>query len=208
MQVVRPSNDLDVTATPAMRRAVRLASLKALSWLVARVDSYVMRVYCQHDESVRRARPSWKYRQSSTRRYTVVSPSGAREAMGKARASRANLRQTLSLRDHAAELGCHGRQADRWIAASNMLYVERVSAVFAQLDHWNVVADPGTNSDREVMPAALYGWDLDMVGFVPFQRLAPARAGVAPGYTELDPTIVPYVKTMSLTRVATFRQLQ
>ena len=95
------------------------------------------------------------------------------------------------MRDDAAELGCHDRQADRWIEARHGMYVERMPTVFAPFDHWDLVADPGTHSYREVMPAALYGWDLDMAGFVPFQRMAPANAGVAPGDTDLDPTIVP-----------------
>ena len=83
-----------------------------------------------------------------------------------------------------------------------------MSALFAQLDRWNVVADPGTHSYREVMPAALYGRNMDMVGFCPFQRLLPAKAGVLLGDTEVDPTIVPHVEKMALTRVASFRQLQ
>ena len=69
-----------------------------------------------------------------------------------------------------------------------------MAALFTQLDHWNLVADPGTHSYREVMPAALYGWDLDMVGFCPFQRLIPAKAGVSLGDPELDDAIVPHVK--------------
>ena len=119
--------------------------------------------------------------------------------MEKARVSRTNLRQSLRLRDDDAELGCHDRQADRWIEARTVMYFERMSALFAQLDHWNVVADPGTHSYREVMPAALYGWNLDMAGFCPFQRLLPANAGDTLGDTELHPTIVPHVKTMTLT---------
>ena len=86
------------------------------------------------------------------------------------------------------------------------MYVERVSALFTQLDHWNLVADPGTHSYREVMPAALYGRNMDMAGFCPFQRLLPANAGDTLGDTELHPTIVPHVKTMTLTRVSAFRQ--
>ena len=50
--------------------------------------------------------------------------------------------------------------------------------------------------------------DLNMVGFCPFQRLLPAKAGVLLGDTEVDPTIVPHVEKMALTRVASFRQLQ
>ena len=79
------------------------------------------------------------------------------------------------------------------------MYFERMSALFAQLDHWNVVADPGTHSYKEVMPAAVYGWNLDRVGFCPFQRLLPAKAGDILVDTELHPTIVPHVKTMTLT---------
>ena len=125
--------------------------------------------------------------------------------MEKARVSRTNLREALRSRDDAAELGCHDRQADRWIEARTVMHVERMSALFAQLDHWNVVADPGTHSYKEVMPAALYGWNLDMVGFCPFQRLLIAKAGVLLGDTEVDPTIVSHVQKMTLTRVATFR---
>ena len=83
-----------------------------------------------------------------------------------------------------------------------------MSALFAQLGHWNVVAGPGTHSYKEVMPAALYRWNLNMVGFCPFQRLLPAKAGVLLGDTDGDPTIVPHVEKMALTRVASFRQLQ
>mgnify|MGYP003324562584 CR=1 FL=1 len=88
------------------------------------------------------------------------------------------------------------------------MYSERMSALFAQLDHWNVVADPGTHSYKEVMPAALYGWHLDMDGLCPFHRLLPAKAGVLLGDTDVDPTIVPHVEKMKLTKLATFRQLQ
>ena len=172
------------------------------------VDSYVMRVYCQDDESVRRSPPSLEHRQICDSQVHSCMPSGAWDAMGKARASRANTRVALRLRDDATELGCHGRQSDRCIEARKGMHVERMPTVFAPFDHWGLVADLGTHSYREVMPAALYGWGLDMAGLVPFQRLVPANAGVAPGDTELDPTIVPYVKTMTLTRVSTFRQLQ
>ena len=79
------------------------------------------------------------------------------------------------------------------------MYFERMAALFTQLDHWDLVADPGTHSYREVMPAALYGRNMDMVGFCPFQRLLPANAGDTLGDTELHPTIVPHVKTMTLT---------
>ena len=88
------------------------------------------------------------------------------------------------------------------------MHFERMAALFTQLDHWNLVADPGTHSYRGVMPAALYGWNMDMAGFCPFQRLLPAKSGVTLGDTELHPTIAPHVKTMTLTRVSTFRQLQ
>ena len=126
----------------------------------------------------RAAAPALRHRKESTRRYTVVSAAGAWDVMEKARVSRTNLRQALRLRDDAAELGCADRQADRWIESRNIFYFERMAALFTQLDHWNLVADPGTHSYREVMPAALYGWNLDMVGFCPFQRLLSANAGV------------------------------
>ena len=71
-----------------------------------------------------------------------------------------------------------------------------------------MVADPGTHSYKEVMPAALYGWNVNMVGFCPFQRLIHAKAGALLGVTEMGPTIVPHVQQMALTRVASFRQLQ
>ena len=116
--------------------------------------------------------------------------------------------QALRLRDDAAELGCADRQADRWIEARNVMHFGRMAALFTQLDHWNMVADPGTHSYKEVMPAALYGWNLDMAGFCPFQRLLPAKAVVLLGDTEVDPTMVPHVEKMTLTREASFRQLQ
>ena len=49
---------------------------------------------------------------------------------------------------------------------------------------------------------------MDMVGFCPFQLLLLAKAGVSLGDTVVDPTIVPHVEKMALTRVASFRQLQ
>ena len=162
----------------------------------------------QKERTAHRAPPALRHRKESTRKYTVVSAAAAWDVMVKARASRANLRQALRLRDDAAELGCADRQADRRIEARNVMYFDKMTALFTQLDHWNLVADPGTHSYREVMPAALYGRNMDMVGFCPFQRLLPAKAGVTPGDTELHPTIVPHVKTMTLTRVATFRQVQ
>ena len=58
MQAMRFRKDLNMKATRAMRRAVGCASLNVLSWLAARVDSYVMRIYCQYDDSVRRAPPA------------------------------------------------------------------------------------------------------------------------------------------------------
>ena len=122
VQPLRVRKDLNMTATEAMRRAVRRASLNVLTWLAARVDSCVMRVYCHDGESVRRSSPSLKHRKDANRRYAVVSQSGAWEAFGKARVSRANLRGSLRLRDDAAELGCHDRQADRWIEARNGMH--------------------------------------------------------------------------------------
>ena len=137
-----------------------------------------------------------------------MSASCAWELMENARVSRTKLRQSLRLRDDAAELGCHDRQADRWMEARAVMYVERISTLFTQLDNWNMMADPGTHSYKEVMPAAVYGWNLDMVGFCPWQRLLPAKAVVLLVDTEVDPTIVPHVEKMTLTRVASFRQLQ
>ena len=83
-----------------------------------------------------------------------------------------------------------------------------MSVLFAQLDHWNMVADPGTHSYKGVMPAAVYGWNMNMAGWCPWQRLIAAKAGILFGDTEVDQTIVPHVQKMTLTRVATFRQLQ
>ena len=126
----------------------------------------------------------------------------------KACVSRTNLRQALRLRDDAAELGCHDRQADRWIEARTVMYFERMSTMFTQLDHWDLVADPGTHSYKEVMPAAVYGWNMNMDGWCPWQHLLAAKTRILFGDTEVDPTIVPHVQKMTLTRVATFRQLQ
>ena len=67
--------------------------------------------------------------------------------------------------------------------------VERMSVLFAQLDHWDVVADPGTHSYKEVMPAAVYGWPMDMAGWCSWQRLRAAKAGFyvwTPRWTQLS----------------------
>ena len=125
----------------------------------------------------RAAAPALRHRKELTRRYTVVSAAAAWDVMVKS----------------------VDRQADRWIEARNVTYFERRTALFTQLDHWSLVADPGTHSYREVMPAALYGRNMDMVGFFPFQRLLPAPAGGTLGDTELHPTIVSNVKTVTLT---------
>ena len=87
------------------------------------------------------------------------------------------------------------------------MYQERVSIAFTQLQHWNLVADPGTHSYKEVMPAVLYGWEIDMACLPPFQHIIPDTF-VTPSERNLADDILPLALEMKLERVAAYRQLQ
>ena len=88
------------------------------------------------------------------------------------------------------------------------MYNQRNSSVFTTVYHWNWVADPGSHTYKEVMPAVLYSWELEEACFPAFQYLLPGKGGVTIFDCELDDDLVQIALKMKLERVATYRQLQ
>ena len=88
------------------------------------------------------------------------------------------------------------------------MYDARTSTVFTNLYHWNLVADPGTHSYKEVMPAVLYGWEISEACFPAFQYVLPGKGGVTIFDCELEDDLVQMSQEKKLERVATYRQLQ
>ena len=76
------------------------------------------------------------------------------------------------------------------------------------MHHWNLVADPGTHAYKDVMPAVLYGWEIQEACYPPFQYLLPGKGGVTIFDCELEDDMVQMSLEMKLERVATYRQLQ
>ena len=87
--------------------------------------------------------------------HSVVSAESAWDLMEKARAARTNVQEAIRLKDDEQSLGCSSSRADFSIQKKVQMYQERASVAFIQLDHWNLVADPGTHTYKEIMPAVL-----------------------------------------------------
>ena len=97
--------------------------------------------------------------------------------MDKAHHARAIIEQAVRLKDDDASLGCSSSRAEVWAQKKNQMYCERTTAVFTHTYHWNLVADPGTHTYKEVMPAVLYSWEVDMGCFPQFQYVLPSKGG-------------------------------
>ena len=124
--------------------------------------------------------------------------------MEKARAARTNVAQAIRLKDDEGCLGCSSSRADYWVQKKAQMYQERVSVAFTQLQHWNLVADPGTHSYKEIIPSVLYGWEIDMACLPPFQHTI-LRKCVTPFECNIAEDILPLALEMKLGRVAAYR---
>ena len=173
--------------------------------MVFALRKYVRRFGCSDTEA---APPSLKHRSPSKRKYTVVSPEAAWNLMEKAAHLSANLRQAVAIKDDEASFGCSSSRGEYWSCLYQQMYSQRMSCVFSHLHHWNLVADPGNHSYKEIMPAVLYGWEVDEACFPPFQYLLPGKGGVTPFDCELEDDMFQGALEMKLERVAAYRQLQ
>ena len=142
---------------------------------------------------------------------TPASPMSAEAAwdvMEKAHHARANVAQAIRLKDDDASLGCSSSRAEVWAQKKNQMYCERTTAVFTHTYHWNLVADPGTHTYKEVMPAVLYNWEEDMGCYTQFQYLLQGKGGVTAADCQMEDDIETLAQEMKLERVASYRQLQ
>ena len=176
------------------------------------VDSFVqvlVRVTPDINENpgVHLAPPAIRMGSASGRAYVVVSPEAAWDLMERARKARCNLQQAIRLKDDEATLGCSAFCGESWMQKKDLMYQGRLSATFTQCMHWNMVADPGSHAYKEVMPIVVYGWEIDVAAFAPFQFLLPGK-GITPADCEIDEDIAPYAENAKLERVAAYRQLQ
>ena len=88
------------------------------------------------------------------------------------------------------------------------MYAERVRASkFPQASHWNLVADPGTHSYKDIVPPVAYSWEINVACYPPYQHLIPGKL-VTSFDCELAEDMVPLAEERKLERVATYRQLQ
>ena len=173
-----------------------------MEWLAGALDAYVLG--CSDTEA---APPSLKHRRPSKRKYTVVSPEAAWNLMEKA-AHGANIREALALKEDEACFGCSRHPGEYWTLKKQKMYSQRISCVFSNLHHWNLVADPGNHSYKSIMAAVLYGWEQEEACFPPFQILLPGKGGVTPFDCELEDDMFQGALEMKLERVASYRQLQ
>ena len=192
-----------------LRRLVDGVRLRMVEWLAGALDAYVLRAFSADNELTENAPPSLKHQSPSKRKYTVVAPEASWDLMEKALQSRANVEQSLRLKDDEDNLGCADKNGQTWGQKKIVMYGERASAVFTCIYHWNLVADPGTHAYKEVMPAVLYGWEIDEACYPSFQYVLPGKGGVTIFDCELETdAMVQMSLEMKLERVATYRQLQ
>ena len=164
-----------------------------MEWLAGALDAYVLG--CSDTEA---PPPALAHRSPSKRKYTVVSPEAAWDLMEKAARSSATVEQAIKLKDDEASFGCGSSCAERWLHIYQQMYSQRTTCVFSNLYHWNLVADPGTHAYKEIMPAVLYGWELDEACFPPFQHLLPGQGGVTIFDCELADDMVQMALAMKL----------
>ena len=173
------------TISASLRGAVDAARLDLILWIADAVNIYVRRVYNDTNPAVHRAPPALQHNvvrgdQStpSRRRYVVVWPGAAWDLMEKASAARVNNRQAIAVRSDQDDLGCADTRTECWAQKKTQMVQARISAVFTHCLHWNLVADPGTHSYRDLMPFVLYSWEEDVACLPKFQHLKPAKAQV------------------------------
>ena len=210
MLILRMRRDSKLRISRALRRLVDGVSRRMMEWLAGAVDAYVLKVYSADNSLTGHAPPALvnTARGPLKRKYVVVSAEAAWDVMEKAHHARANLEQAIRLKDDEASLGCHYSQAERWAQKKNQMYCERTSAVFTHIYHWNLVADPGTHTYKEVMPAVLYSWEIDMGCLPQFQFILPSKGGVTDYDCQLEDDLETLAQERKLERVATYRQLQ
>ena len=141
-------------------------------------------------------------------KYTTVSPEAAWDAiMERAEQKRTDLGGFLRGGDDREDLGCTDGRAYFDEEKLGSMYMWRARTVLAEALHWNLVADPGTHSYKEVMPAVAYSWELDQAAYPSWQHILPGK-WVTSGDCAMAEDIVPVADEMKLERVAAYRQLQ
>ncbi len=231
MFVMKRRRQARATTSDRFRLVANELRIPLVRWAARLVDSYIRRVYTNDNPVVNRAPPSIiRRRAGNARGYTLVSPEASWDLMVRARGARANCAQAIRLRSDDASLGCGDCQGDMWVHKRNQMYMDR-STVFARTMHWNLVADPGMHSYRDVMVSALWScssssssssscssssssscsssrsWELQMACLPQFQILLPGKK-VTSNDCNMHEEIVPYAQTEKLERVSTYRQLQ
>ena len=69
-------------------------------------------------------------------------------------------KQALRLKDDEPTLDCSDSRAEKWMQKRDLMYTERVHAAkFPQVQHWNLFADPGIHSYKDIMPSVAYSWE-------------------------------------------------
>ena len=208
MRLFRVRRENNKKISDGLRRSVEWASLHMLKWIAGAIEAYVLQVYSKDNPLAHLAPPSLMHGDGHKRKYTVVSPEAAWDVMAKAREKRTNLEQAIRLKDDEATLGCSDSRAESWMQKKSLMYQERVHAFkFPQVQHWNLIADPGTHSYKEIMPSVAYSWELNMACLPPYQHLLPGKL-VTSNDCVLAEDMVPLAAERKLERVATYRQLQ
>ena len=207
MKILRVRREKKKRISNALRYLADRVRFRMLPWIAGAVESYVLRVYSGDNPLTSLAPPAIVSGNGFLRQYTTVSAEAAWDVMAKARASGADLVQALRLKDDAPDLGCSSSRAEAWMQKKQLMYDARVHLAFPHMRHWNLVADPGTHSYKDIMPSVLYGWQVNMACFPPFQHLLPGKA-VTIYDAELEEDLAPLAAERKLERVATYRQLQ
>ena len=89
------------------------------------------------------------------------------------------------------------------------MYYKRCSLGFrpSEVNHWNLVADPGHHNYKECLVSLVYSWEQDNGCYPPWQWLKPGKH-LTPLDANMDDSIAVHAAGKKLDRVAAYRQVQ
>ena len=189
--------------SPGLRKLIAEVRHCLCKWIAGAVESYVRRFYSDGNPEVHRAPPALKFKKR-----TYVSPEASWELMEKARDARATMAQAIKLRSDQPDLGCGSGLSTAWAIKRERMYEERAATIVCDgLMHWNMAADPGSHSYKEVMPSVLFAWEKNEACHASLQLLLPGKA-VLPRDCNLADDMIDLANDAKLERVAAYRQVQ
>ena len=141
--------------------------------------------------------------------HVKVSAEAAWGLIEKVRRVHTSLRQALLLGSTQEELGCNQFADSVWIHKLLAMYYNRSAMPFVAggVNHYCVVADPGTHAYKDCLVSMVWSWELQLGVYPAWQILKPGKE-VLEGEANMDGAMERFRQKSKLERVSAYRQIQ